>query len=304
MTIQQTYENMKPPNDPPPVGDSEERKFYDALAALDTDEQRQEFDQFFQRFINIPVVVAAMTREHAQLLLDAPQFQAVKAAFDPFPDSDTWLNHYGATAEEWIPHIYTTLSEEHRIAYLLQHEVLKWINRSQSTDTLRPDYWPDVQKSEKGFWDDPAGDDNDDENRHHAWKGLSERFVLVIDGLSLFDETISTILQNLPLQNKQVAVLVFSPLPCVRHPVDTLIESRLKARANWIFSGFVYDLDILYDVGVNHDHNFRRWLLAGLSTFGEAEHRLKQQRTRNAFGGPSPSNLHTSFWGPSPGGER
>ncbi len=255
MKLEEKFSKMK--LNPPDPGDSAERRFFEKFSQNPAARRA---------IVNIAFVVVAMTKKEAQQLQQetaifqqenspkqTARFQAFKGEFDNmFPDPAAYLAHYGNTAEDWIPHLYSA-TPENKIAALVERAVILRHTKVPLT------FWPDVVTTTQGVF----AENNDAQN--HAWEQLQKGYVLLIDSLSLFHPVIRQTLQQHALQRKkQIAVLILSPLKAEVHTLDQLIEAELDIEVQSGFAQFAQFFNPLYEFGVNHDRAVWRWLFAGV----------------------------------------
>jgi hypothetical protein len=219
-------------------------------------------------FIDIPIVIAAMTKDEAQSLengsvFDSPSVRAEdKEHFLSFLEFfhqsqfDDWVTHYGEYHEEWRPY----LKQKWTIKDLLWDMFADY--NTMQYDELTPSLLRPKIISSKFF-------SSNDKIRIESWKELkSTGGCLIIDSLSLFHPGIRECIKNSPILGDEgkVAIVVLSPINPLSHPVNKAIEDKINLRLKSAFMRLNNPSDNLCAYGIGDIRNLQRWFYNILPT--------------------------------------
>jgi hypothetical protein len=219
----------------------------------------------------IPFVVAAMTRAEAEQLaqgcppgifqdqnspLEYDRFREFKKLLDPAIATEAvraaWLSHYGKHREAWKPHIYRGEPEQPAIVEVIEEIVL------QSHAMFERKFWPDFVGSGSGLFAAESA------CQSAAWDALQDGYILVVDGISLFYPHIRDTLAKFAFKQKRGGLLIFFQQKAALHEIDRCIEAEIRKGVPAAFGRFARNLDLLYEIGVNHPGRVPRWLAASV----------------------------------------
>lgn len=216
-------------------------------------------EELTQRISDVAVLILAMTRAQAEELdqetgavkddnspKHRKRLQQFKQALDTAFPEKIWMNCYGEKPLDWTPCCCSEQQPDKILAFL-ERTVMEYLPRSvnQPHDIVPLTFWPDVIESSDSLPSSPC--------------------VVIVDGISLFHPDIRRILMQVAArENKDVAVLVFSPVLLAQHPLDGNIEQELKEISDMAFPRFSDFFDTLCEVGMNEQRRFQRWLFTSI----------------------------------------
>lgn len=215
--------------------------------------------------IAIPFVVAAMKTGEATALIDETIFEAntvapvERARFREFKEVlgeqaiGDLQSHYGEYREDWRPH--------HCQQSAIQDIIFDTLNQfnHQLTQGERPVQIPPPFFSSKFF----AEDEN---TRIETWNQLSQTgCIIIVDAISMFHPRLNRIVSRSEMgSNNRVAILTFSPVNSIVHPVNQSIENHISLQMQRAFARFDKYLDRLCEFGLGDLRAIQRWLFATL----------------------------------------
>lgn len=87
--------------------------------------------------------------------------------------------------------------------------------------------------------------------------------IVIIDAISLFHPILySNILRSGIWTNKQVALLILSPVDATTLPVNQLIVEFIDSQMEPVFTRFHHDFDRLCEIGIGNLQSLKRWLFS------------------------------------------
>ncbi len=222
--------------------------------------------------MDIPVVVAAMTRHEANELVTGTVFDNPEVApiehtrFQEFRKAlrdhriDDLLPYYAESRDDWRP----PSGQGSTIKQIILN-IVERVNQ-ECSETLGPSKIRPRFISEDFF-------SSDDATRLHIWQSHDWGSIIVADSISLFHPRLHKTLANSEMSSKeQVAVLILSPVNFSKISVNQLIEEKITERA---FTRFNRNLDKLCEFGAGDLRTLQRWLFVILP---EVANRLQKPR--------------------------
>jgi len=216
-----------------------------------------EFDQSLGQVnrINIPYVVAAMTKTEAEMLQSGTVFQDPRIApierdrfnalFPSLPGG--WIDDYGERRDDWKLH-----ADHRSVISTVLGDMFADINRCLRQPTNLP-VIDGVSFSERFFSPEQQGD---------AWERLRQSGgLLIIDAISLFYPPIRQALVRSRLDaGDQMAVLVLSPLDFHTMPINGQVKNLVADEMPMTLARFAEHLDHRYEMGIGDLCGVQRWL--------------------------------------------
>lgn len=225
-----------------------------------------------QKIVDIPVVVAAMTRPEADDLVTGRVFDNPEVApieYLRFQEFQATLAEYGFddlagcyhdSRDAWRPPSYREQSVKHiirQMAERINHQDLATLNQLK----IRPRFI-----SADFFAADP-------EIRSRVWQTHEWGSIIVADSVSLFHPWVHKILSNSEMSSREdVAVLILSPINFGEMVVNQLIEQKIMERALTRFTGH---LDKLCEFGTGDLRALQRWLFMVLPELANQIHKMQ-----------------------------
>jgi len=234
------------------------------------DQGQEKFHTYKENIIQIPFVIAAMTREEARELLsgkafddpntlknDPVQFEKVKEILITYK-IENLESRYGEKREDWKPYsesqesigkiIQETCS---KINYIQKKSIEQSSNSSEdlTSDEKFIEVEPEFVSSEY-FRDDEIRD-----------QLRNSGVVLIMDDLSFFHPTLRIHLGKI-ISNERAAVIMLSTLSGRSHdqPFYDLIDDAIKIRLKEAHERYYNNLDPRCEIRVDGLWSFRRWL--------------------------------------------
>lgn len=205
--------------------------------------------------INIPYVVAAMTRTEAEILqsgtvfLDSHIAPIERDRFDALLPSlpVSWIEDYGEKRDDWKLH-----ADHHSVIGTVLGDMFADINRCLRQPHNLP-VLDGVPFSEKFFSLEQQGE---------AWESLRQSGgLLIIDAISLFYPPIRQALVRSRLDaGDQMAVLVLSPLDFHTMPINGQVKNLVAQEMPMTLARFAKHLDHRYEMGIGDLCGVQRWL--------------------------------------------
>lgn len=213
------------------------------------------------RLVEIPFVIAAMTRGEAQSLAEGTAFASTAVpplAQSRFKVLQSTLESYGLVD---LPSWYDSKRDQWRLQKqndanitieAVVRDTVAHVNDSHRRPRGLSLVYPSFQ-SEAFF--DPS-------RRARLWTRFGQSgCVMIIDAVSLFHPELSnTLLQSGLASNDHVALFVLSPVSSNIIDVNRLIEEEISAHHQWTFTRLYEHLDKLCEFGVGGMRTLQRWL--------------------------------------------
>jgi len=218
---------------------------------------RSEFEQSLGQVkrINVPYVVAAMTRTEADALQSGAVFQDPRIA--PFEQGrfeavkpflpEHWITDYGGRRDDWKLH-----ADQSSMIGKVLDEMFAHINlclrQPQNLPVIDP-----IPFSDEFFSSEKQGE---------TWEYLRQSGgILIMDAVSLFYPPIrQALLQSALVSGEQMAVLVLSPIDFYAVPVNDRVKDLVAEEMPMTFARFAKHLDYRYEMGVGDLWGVQRWL--------------------------------------------
>lgn len=215
--------------------------------------------------IPIPFVVAAMTSDEADALIEGIAFEADTVApveyarFQEFREAlethgvEDLQSHYGEQREDWQPY-HCQLGTIREIVF----DTLNRFNQQQAPG-VKPIQTPPPLLSSEFF-------SEEEDIRIETWDRLSrEGCIIIVDAISMFHPRLHRIISRSEMgSNERIAMLALSPVNPSVVPVNQLIESQISSQMQRAFARFDRYLDKLCEFGLGDLRAIQRWLIATL----------------------------------------
>lgn len=217
------------------------------------------------RTLNVPIVVAAMTRDEAEQLAQsadphvASVLQGLALLWQNYAASylPGWLEYY-STRQEWRPLFgsgQTILDIIWNVAELLDE-------RRAAAKPMAPVIFPHFRTDDFFSTERLVRGKVDAELRDTG-------ALVIVDPISLYHPTVANrLLQSGLAGNERAAFLIASPFNLRAISIHTVIESRIEVTLERIYARFHDELDDLCEYGVSDVLTLQRWLY---SRFDNAE---------------------------------
>lgn len=249
----------------------------------------------------VPLVVAAMTQVESTELMEETvfvrpdvspaehtQFLEFKRALQEHGFNDLHA-YYGQDREAWRP----PACPQESIREII-HQLFDQTNRPNQALQSLPALVPHFLSAD--FFGDRIA-------RRQVLRHLRQSGgVLIIDAISLFHPMINRSISHSDLgSNKQVAVLIVSPIDAATIPVNQLIEQVIDLQLETVLARFDHDLDHMCEIGLGDLRALKRWLF---SVLPETATNVQKQRPNpgtleqfQQMRGEEPQGIHRAFYG-------
>ncbi|MCD4739445.1 MAG: hypothetical protein K8R89_09355 [Anaerolineae bacterium] len=243
---------------------------YDDIEAL-----RNEFKQSLGQVnrIDVPYVVAAMTRTEADALQSGEVFEGTRIAqiernrfnaLTPFlPEG--WIEDYGELHDDWKLH-----ADHNSIMGTVLDEMFAQINHCLRQPQNLP-VIDGISFSEPFFLP---------EQQIKTWEHLRQSGgLLVVDAISLFYPPIREALKQSTLTSREeMAVLVLSPLDFHVAPINSHVKNLVIEEMPMTFARFGEHLDYKYEMGIGDLCGIQRWLFTLFSNPADMAESIQKRR--------------------------
>jgi Effector-associated domain 8 len=234
--------------------------------------------------IEIPFVIVAMTQAEANELQHMT-FNQQEPLNDEFKNLQeltqiikehgivNFINHYSEIREEWKPYIFQDYTIQSVILDMIE-EINYYYNEVANFPLIKP-----IFLSHDCFG-------LDDSKRIITWNELRQLgCVLIVDSISLFHPTVRQKLLKAEISsNKNVAILVLSPINPSVIQANQLLEETIKYQWEPAFFRFHEDLDKLCEIGIGDLRAIKRLLFSILPETAQIIVKQKPQlKNRQGF---------------------
>lgn len=229
-----------------------------------------------QRFVGLPFVVIAMTRNEAMELhqslesleedygrLILQPFHEVQAVLEPHC-TIPFVEHYASTREEWKPF----LGSEHPATMVIE-DVVQYLN------DVNPPHLRGRRIKPQYYSFDPLI--SGEEELRYIYREIAQTgCVVIVDEFSMFHPRVRTAYFKSPLSSSEhVALVTVSPFDPQSLAPNQVLERELRQSLADAFDRFMHELDPQCEFGIGDEHHLRRWLHRSLP---ETLHTLREPR--------------------------
>lgn len=207
-------------------------------------------------FIEIPIVIAAMTKNEAAFLLgntkDNDEFVKFQQFLNSFNKSDIpeWLSNYSEYRDDWKPHIY---SEEKicNIIWDIAENINTFRIEEAGNKLIRPK-----------FVSNDFFNENDEDKQDEIWDEMRYSGGIVIaDAISLFHPGIQKMFSRSEIcSHEKIAVLGINPLNKTTIEANKMIEREIRSCMHQSFKRYEKWFEKSCEFGVNNVKSIERWL--------------------------------------------
>lgn len=207
-------------------------------------------------FIEIPIVIAAMTKNEADFLIENTkkndEFIKLHQFLNSFNESDVaqWLSNYSEKRDDWKPHIYS----EEKICNVIRdiaEDINDFRRKKTGNKLIRPK-----------FVSNDFFNENDEEKQDEIWNEMrNSGGIVVLDALSLFHPRIRKMFYKSGIcSHEKISVLGINPLSKTTLEANKMIEQEIHACMNQSFFRYAKKFEKSCEFGVNNVKNIERWL--------------------------------------------
>ncbi|MCX6578672.1 MAG: serine protease [Candidatus Aminicenantes bacterium] len=207
-------------------------------------------------FIEIPIVIAAMTKSEAAFLLENTGDNDECVKFNQFlknfnkSDISDWLSNYSEYRDDWKPHIY---SEEKicNVIWDMAENINNFLGQEAGNKLIRPK-----------FISNDFFNENDTDKQDEIWGEMRSSGSLVIaDAISLFHPSIQKILLKSEIcSHEKISVLGINPLNKTTIEANKMIELEIRECMRHSFNRYASAFEKSCEFGVNNVKSVERWL--------------------------------------------
>ncbi|MGE5340382.1 MAG: S1 family peptidase [Candidatus Omnitrophota bacterium] len=247
--------------------------------------------------IDIPVVIAAMTKKEATFLFKNingnGSFLELHKILSYFDETDVkeWISNYGESRDDWRPHIYS----ENKLCNLIWELAININECCRKGKRKKPIYPKFVSNN---FFDD-----KDKNKQYEIWREIIDSGGIVItDAISLFHPNIQKMLSRSEISSHEtVSVLGINPLNKAMIEANKIIEGGIRSYMQHSFIKYETNFEKSCEFGVNNLKNVERWLYELLQKTAKTADEYRSNPNNCAkfrrMVGKSPNGLLTAIKG-------
>jgi hypothetical protein len=249
----------------------------------------KEFDSEFKTEkdeVEIPFVIVAMTQEEATELQeltfnqqrsindDLKNFQELTQMIKDYGIGN-FINYYSETRDEWKPYIFKESTIKSIIIDIIEeiNHINYNYNEIENLPLIKPIF---LSHNCLGL---------DEDERFRIWDELRELgCVIIVDSISLFHPTVRQNLLNSQISsNKNVAIIVLSPINHSDIQANQLLEQTIKYQYQPAFHRFHKKLDKLCEIGIGDLRAIKRLLFSILPETAQIIVKQPQLKNKQKF---------------------